>query len=166
MAQLLDYPSVACQRNAKLVAQSVSAAYGKTDKPLRQFLEFFDNRGVTEMEEIYTRTFDLAALCSPYITGYIFGDENFDRGSLMAALSEKFAEMGLDLHAELPDHICMLLGLAGRLDEEELDELISFCLLKPVEAMVESLKDLDSPYYFVLSAILFVLQADGESPHD
>lgn len=168
LGQMLDYPSGDFARNMKQISRSVASAYPKTAKQLSQFDSVCNNKSLSDFEELFTRTFDLAAICSPYITGYIFGDENFDRGTLMATLSQKYTELGFDSRGELPDHLALLLRFASWLDDEALNELISFCLIKPVTEMTERLKDSDNAYYFLLSAILSVMKTDhpGEALHD
>lgn len=161
LGQMLDYPSQGYAQGIQRLRQSVASAYPSAASVLEQFNTICEQRSLSEMEELFTRTFDLAAICSPYVTGYIYGDENFDRGTLMAKLQEKYAELGFDSGGELPDHLSILLRFAGWLDEEALNELISLCLLQPVTEMAERLKDPDNPFYFLLSAVLVVLKTDS-----
>ncbi len=165
LGQLLDYPDGDYLSNMEKLSASILSAYPKAAKQLQKFQAMGKGMAQGEMEELYTRTFDLAALASPYITGYIYGDENFDRGTLMATLSENYAQLGFDLEGELPDHLAVMLRFSSWLDGETLDELISYCLLKPVAEMVEQLKEADNPYFFLLSAIDTVLNSapSGES---
>lgn len=157
---MLGYPRQGYAQDIQRLGQSVALAYPSAGRELEQFNVLCEKRSLSEMEELFTRTFDLAAICSPYVTGYIYGDENFDRGTLMAKLGEKYAELGFDSGGELPDHLSIFLRFAGWLDEEALNELVSLCLLQPVTEMVERLKDSDNPFYFLLSAILVVLKTD------
>ncbi len=156
---LLDYPDSEFLLNLKMQVKSVMSSYPKTTKPLNTFLSKCKEMSQGELEELYTRTFDLAAIASPYITGYIYGDENFDRGTLMACLSENYSQLGFDLKGELPDHLSVLLRFSSWLDEEALNELIEYCLLKPVAEMVSQLNQGDNLYFFLLSAINIVLNS-------
>ncbi len=168
LGQMFDYPASGYVQDMQRLSQGISAAFPQAIKQLKQFNSACEQRSLSEMEELFTRTFDLAAICSPYVTGYIFGDENFDRGTLMATLGEKFSEMGFDSGGELPDHLAILLRFSSWLDQEALDELIVFCLLQPVTEMVDRLKDSDNPFHFLLAAVLVILKTDlpGESQHD
>ena len=166
--QVLEYPSKINAQSRQRLCDSIVLSYPKAAKEIDQFCSYCSCVELSKLEEVFTRTFDLAAICSPYVTGYIFGDENFDRGTLMAVLGEKYTEYGFNSGGELPDHLAILLRFSGWLDEEALDELIKFCLLQPVSEMVDRLKDSDNPYYFLLSALLVVLKCDlsGDSKHD
>lgn len=166
LGKMLVYPSGGYAQRMEKLSDSIISTHPKVAKQLEQFKCACRQKSVSEFEELYTRTFDLAAICSPYVTGYIYGDENFDRGTLMATLGEKYIELGFDSGGELPDHLAVLLQFCAWLDEEALDELISFCLLEPVGQMAEQLKDSDNPYYFLLQTILLVLKSDiAEGAH-
>ena len=170
LGQMLDYPGILAgssvefaQSIHKLVV-SVSAAYPPSSCGAAKYLAKFDaackKLPIGEMEEIYTRTFDLAALCSLYVTGYIFGDENFDRGTVMAKLSDRFSELGFDTGGVVPDHLAVLLRFASWLDDEALSELVTLCLLGPVGEMTKQLNKDDNPYFYLLSAIQAILKVD------
>lgn len=164
---MLQYPRTGFAQKIETLSSSVASAYAKSARDLAQFTDACNKKSLTEFEEIYTRTFDLAAICSPYVTGYIYGDENYDRGTLMATLSEKYKELDFEAAGELPDHLSLLLQFCSLLDQEALDELISFCLLKPVSEMSDRLKDSENPYRFLIAAIFSVLEADsGGERHD
>ncbi|MBS1994165.1 MAG: molecular chaperone TorD family protein [Cyanobacteria bacterium SZAS LIN-3] len=157
---MLDYPVTGQAHRIHSLVQSVASSYPKAVKLLSEFDAAWEQKSLSEFEELYTRTFDLAAICSPYVSGYIFGDENFDRGTLMATLGDKYAELAFDSCGELPDHLSVLLRFSSLLDQEALDELVEHCLLAPVTEMTDRLKDSDNPYYFLVSAILTVLKID------
>jgi nitrate reductase delta subunit len=165
LGQMLGYPDEDFFAKLERLACSVRTAYPNSAKPLKKFQDYCKDMTRADMEELYTRTFDLAAIASPYITGYIYGDENFDRGTLMATLSENYARLGFDMEGELPDHLALMLRFSSWLDEEALDELINYCLQKPVKEMCEQLRNCDNPYFFLLSAIDTVLHSaqSGES---
>jgi len=158
--QMLGYPALGHSEYLERLASSIESAYPESRKTLQQFTTGMAEKSLGEQEELFTRTFDLAAICSLYVTGYIFGDENFDRGTLMAILGDKYAELGFNTNGELPDHLSILLVFSSWIDEEALNELIQFCLLEPVTEMVDRLKDSDNPYFFLLSSVLVVLKTD------
>jgi len=159
LALMLDYPDGQFYSRLSGLADSVGSAYPEAAKPLKKFYELCKEMPLSELEELYTRTFDLAAIASPYITGYIYGDENYDRGTLMACLSENYSRLGFELEGELPDHLALLLRFASWLDEETLDELIEYCLRDPVAQMCEQLRNCDNVYFFLLTAINAVLKS-------
>jgi nitrate reductase molybdenum cofactor assembly chaperone NarJ/NarW len=158
MSRLLEYPCSDCAD----VIDGWITRYGKDHLAaaghLKRFVDETGARSLTEMEETYTRTFDMAPVCSPYISGHIYGDENFERGTLLSALSERYAQAGFDLHGELPDHIMLLLKFCPELDSEELTELTHYCLKKPLADMVDQLESCENVYRHVLKAALEIVQ--------
>lgn len=160
LAEMLHYPDRSLMSEIPALCTDVIAAYPGTARELRKFQKDVEKTPLSELEELYTRTFDLAAIVSPYVTGYIYGDENFDRGTFMAVLGEEYAKSGFDSKGELPDHLAVLLSYCECLDNETLNELVHFCLLKPVGAMVESLKAAGNVYYSLVAAIFAVLRSE------
>lgn len=158
LGKMLEYPRDDFAGKVEGLIEKVTEHFPGTAKALAQFADACRNKTSAEFEELYTRTFDLAAICSPYITGYIYGDENFDRGTFMALLGEKYDEMRFDAQGELPDHVVVLLRFASLLEEETLDELISFCLTAPISEMRERLEEAANPYAFVFAAISTVIK--------
>lgn len=161
LGQLLEYPRGDYLSTMQSLCSSVKRKCTSTSKALEKFEQLLKKMTVQEIEELYTRTFDLAAHVSLYITGYIHGDENFDRGSLMAALGEKYQEIGFQTDGELPDHLRILLKVSAWLDKETLDELIEFLLLDPVAQIHSQLKDSNNPYLYLIEAVELVLKGDG-----
>ncbi|MBX9948249.1 MAG: molecular chaperone TorD family protein [Candidatus Obscuribacterales bacterium] len=159
LALMLCYPDEQFHSKLDGLTDSIGSVYPEALKPFKRFCELSKASSLAELEELYTRTFDLAAIASPYITGYIYGDENYDRGTLMACLSENYSRLGFELEGELPDHLALLLRFSSWLDEETLDELIEYCLREPVAQMCEQLRNSDNMYFFLLSAISAVLNS-------
>lgn len=157
LSTLLDYPDANFLKALAQVKEEVSLRYPDTAPALRSFESLCAKFSPCKLEEIFTRTFDLAAICSPYITGYIYGNESYDRGTLMAQLSEKLEEYGIEREGELPDHLKLLLRLGAYSNEEELKELCTFCLLEPVKAMKGSLPD-TNPYFHLIGAIQILVE--------
>ncbi|MBK9144043.1 MAG: molecular chaperone TorD family protein [Candidatus Melainabacteria bacterium] len=168
LAALLEYPGESFFEDAERVAVILQENRPRAAASIRKFLANTGEKNpkdpVSEMEELFTRTFDIAPIVCPYITAHIYGDENFDRGRLMSALSSKFLERGFAPGAELPDHIAVLLRFAPYLDEEELTELSELCLRQPIAAMTDSLRDAGSPYLYVFEALQTTIEGVGR--HD
>ena len=162
LATFLEYPRSDYFESLELASTGLTELrYKQASKTLEEFKKNINEFCLDELEELYTRTFDVAPVCSPYISVHIYGDENFDRGNLMATLQTKFDERGFSRSDnELPDHLAVLLKFCHYLTQEELDELIEFCLKEPVERMAESLKGSKkpNPYYYPLKAVLEILK--------
>jgi len=146
LAPLLDYPTDALPSHALACRRSLAADWPDAAGELTPFVAWSLNEPLQALEERYTRTFDLSAVCAPYAGIHIFGEESFARGELMARLREAFTRYGFDAGPELPDHIAVLLRFAPKLDPGELEELIECCLAGVVGKMADRLDPLDNPY--------------------
>lgn len=161
VAPLLEYPD---KDYFNLVEELCAALKDYEPKILKRVLEFkkaISGYTVSDLEELYTKTFDVAPVCSPYVSVHIYGDENFDRGNLMATLSSKFQERGFNATKELPDHLAVLLRFSSLLSEEEIGEMEEFCLREPVKHMSNSLKGtkVPNPFYYPVHSVLQILES-------
>lgn len=157
LATLLEYPSSDYLDKVRDCRERLASPYPEASALLDEFLVAASKYTLAELEEIYTRTFDMAPVCLPYVASYIFGDENFHRGKLMAGLVDAYARLGFDTGGELPDHLALLLRFAQRLNKAEFADLVEYCLKKPVGEMVEKLQEADNLYAPAMRAIHVVL---------
>jgi nitrate reductase molybdenum cofactor assembly chaperone NarJ/NarW len=155
LSPLLEYPGEELRPSIQRWQDEHGAHLPFAARRVRDFESAIEKRSLEELEEIYTRTFDLAPVCNPYISAHICGDENYERGNLMLQLAEKYQQAGFSADGELPDHLRIILRFAPHLNEEELSDLAKHCLAKPVQAMYESVKsEADNPYRCLLLSIL------------
>ncbi len=159
-AVLLEYPRFDYFERVAECKSTVELFCVGAANCLSEFGAAIEGKSIDRMEELYTRTFDMAPLCNPYLTTYLYGDENFERGNLMTMLAERYARASFNLHGELPDHVAVLLKFAPQFDTEELNDLVEFCLLGPLQKMSDCLREADSVYYPLIKAVLAVLTAD------
>jgi nitrate reductase delta subunit len=157
LSTLLEYPSLDYLDKVRSCRDRLVSPFPEASELVQEFLGAASGHTLEELEEIYTRTFDMAPICLPYVASYIFGDESFDRGKLMTGLVDAYARLGFDTGGELPDHLALLLRFAGHLDEAEFADLVEYCLEKPVGEMVDKLQGADNLYAPAMRAIQLVL---------
>jgi nitrate reductase delta subunit len=122
---------------------------------------------VDELQDLYTRTFDLTPRCVPYLSVHLFGAESFDRGRLMTGLDEAYRRAGFDRGGELPDHLGLVLRFATAFDETEWDELVTLCLARPLTLMLGELQEAGNPFRHAVEAVrraLGVAHVEVEAP--
>jgi len=147
LADLLEYPGAGFGKH-------LDAAEGVADGFVRPMRMLPDG----EREELFSATFDINPSCVPYAGVHLFGEENFKRGELMAALSARYGETGFVPNGDLPDHLANLLRFAARVDEAERRELTKFCILGPLGKMTASL-DAANPYRALLESVRSALES-------
>ncbi len=160
LADVLEYPTSRTKEQAQACRDALSAANRPASRHLDGFTEFCGKTLPGRMEELYTDTFDLEAICSPYVGFHLFGEDR-TRGTFMVGLKEHYARQGLHVQGELPDHITVMLrSLSAREWDAETGDLVSFCVIPALKRMVSLFKDDDNPYQGVLEAALVVLEED------
>ena len=156
-AALLSYPEPGHQKLAEALVLRLREVSDETSEALKHFAEFLASSTVEEAREHYTRAFDLSPLAVPYLSVYLFGAENPQRGQFMAGFSGAYAEVGYDSGGELPDHLATVLGYAAVAPENTWEEVEQLCLPSPLKLMRQSLREGENPYHHVLASLeLFV----------
>jgi nitrate reductase assembly molybdenum cofactor insertion protein NarJ len=116
-----------------------------------------------ELEDLYTRTFDLTPVCVPFLSVHLFGQESFRRARLMTGLDEAYQRAGFDRASELPDHVGVVLRAAEVFPDEEWRELVEKVLARPLARMAGALGGTGprkNPYRHLVEAARRLLGVD------
>jgi len=160
-ADLLEYPSPAL--TSQVQAAAVGAGIAQAAALLTEFYSFVEQASPARLEELYTGTFDLQAVCYPYVGYHLFGD-NYKRGMFMAQLNAGYRERGFSAGKELPDHAAVILRFLASASEDEFGQgLLHEGLIPAVDTMVKAFGDQsDNPYAGVIHALLLVLRGPDD----
>jgi len=124
------------------------------------FVRAVENLSLSELQELYTRTFDLNPACALEVGYHLFG-ENYKRGEFLANLRETEAPFDLGQARQLPDYLPVLLRLLPKLQDQELRaSLIAECLIPAIEKMLTTFKDAGNPYRLLLETLVKALRAE------
>jgi nitrate reductase molybdenum cofactor assembly chaperone len=161
LADLLDYPREGCPSLIESCGELVSGESPEISDAFTNFREGVVTLSLSELQEVYTRTFDLSPVCALDIGYHLFG-ENYKRGVFLANLRETEAPFDLGQEHQLPDYLPVLLRLVARLEDEELrGSLISECLIPALEKMLKTLSEGENPYRHLIAAVNAVLKSEG-----
>lgn len=157
-AMLLEYPSQELMDFIKSLKEFHDSLFPKT---LIKFIDKVRQTTLNKLEEIYTITFDLQAICYPYAGYQLFG-EDYKRGEFMTKLKEEYRASGfVPPEHELPDHIGVIFQYLSHCPDNEV--LKVECLIPVFEKFLDSFKErADNPYYFLLKAIHESITSMGE----
>ena len=151
LADLLEYP------NSNWGSRIMS---GADNEGLTEFRSVVDALTLADLQELYTRTFDLNPVCALEIGYHLFG-ENYKRGEFLANLRRTEEPFDLDQEDQLPDYLPVLLRLLTRLNDRELRAaLISECMVPALGKMLKALGDSENPYRLLLQAVRTTLQSE------
>jgi nitrate reductase delta subunit len=143
LAAALNYPA---QESARAALQSLDG-FSKVDP--------------TDLEELYTRTFDINPVCSLEIGWHLFG-EDYNRGAFLVRMRGLMREYGIEEGAELPDHLESVLRLLPAMDPTDPDDasdLVREFILPAVQKMRAPFEGVDNPYGTVLAEVERTLRA-------
>lgn len=104
----------------------------------------------SELQELYTETFDLNARCTMDIGWHLFGDR-YERGAFLSGLRPQLAAAGIAEGTELPDFLPRLLVLLDRLDPSTTIELRDL-VRRAVGQLASALHERSSPYEHLVTS--------------
>lgn len=151
LADLLEYPNSVWDSKMSTGADNYT---------LIEFRSGIATLTLSELQELYTRTFDLNPVCALEVGYHLFG-ENYKRGEFLAHLRETEAPFDLGQEHQLPDYLPVLLRLLAKLDDKDLRaSLISECLIPALEKMLKPLSEGENPYRHLIAAVNAVLRSE------
>jgi nitrate reductase delta subunit len=171
LAELVKYPEAGYHEHVEECRRALAEAHPAVAPLLDTFAQAIAPLSVEDLQELFTRTFDLNPVCSLEIGWHLFG-ENYDRGALLVKMRQELRRYGLAESAELPDHFTHALLLLGHMEPERAQEFAVACVLPALEKMLAAfagkaegkesisaaaLAPATTPYLNVMQAICRVL---------
>ena len=143
LAALFDYPDANYPARVQKAYDLLEERYPKAAAELQPFVEEVETDGGTyteealdEIQEIFTRSFDVQAITTLGVGYVMFGDD-YKRGELFVNLSREYADAGIYCGTELADHLPTVLRLIARWQDEDLvAELVEELLHPALHQMI------------------------------
>jgi len=155
VAMALRYPREDALETLRSAVEALPQ--GAAEREMRKFVAAIDPMEFSDLEVLYTSTFDLTPIIAPYVGHLAWGD-SYERGGFMARLLEAMRDVDVYPNGELPDHLDPILRYLAATDEP-IPELKPV-LVPAVTKMEKTLKKADSknPYLRVLTAARIVAE--------
>ncbi len=160
LGALFAYPTaeyVAALNRCVLALDNTEGDAGQLLRPLQ---EHVDGMTLAEMEEMYTRTFDINPVCTLEVGWHVYG-EDYARGAFLVKMREMLRENNLPESTELPDHLTHVVVLLGRLQGEEADQLVARYILPALKKMLDGMKG-EQPYKALVETVWAVVRQDHD----
>ena len=115
-----------------------------------------------DLEEQFTRTFDINPLVSLEVGWHLYG-EDYSRGAFLVRMRGLMREHGVAESGELPDHLTHVLTTLGRLEGAAADELARGFVLPALAKILAAFEGKDNDYRLPLAAAQrFLRERHGE----
>jgi len=143
LAKLFDYPWVDYPRWVQSAYDRLAGRCVLAAAHIAEFAQLLPTEGgpltqeaLDEVQEIFTRSFDVQAVTTLSVGYLMFGDD-YKRGELLVNLRREQRDVNIDEGTELPDHLPNVLRLLARWEDRELArEFVEEVLHPAVEQMI------------------------------
>lgn len=140
--EVLDYTLDRCKTEGMVAVHADLEKFHAVIHPL----------SLTEMEELFTRTFDINPVATLEIGWHIYG-EQYERGAFLVQMRSRLRELNIEEGTELPDHITSALRLIARVNEEEGKLFVQRYFMPAVKKIQDGLKKKENPYRHLVEAM-------------
>ncbi len=137
LAKLFQYPTAALTSDAETAQAWLDAGHPESAAMLRPFTSYLRSAALVEMEEIFTRSFEVQAITTLDIGYVMFGDD-YKRAELLVNLNREHQDAGNDCYSELPDHLPNVLRLIVKMKDRELAQELVERILGPAVARMKA----------------------------
>ena len=156
LGAILAYPSDGYRVKVSDCRRRVAAADQEAASAVGAFDDVIANLTDSELEELYTRTFDLNPVCALEVGWHIYG-EQYRRGRFMVQARDLLRRTGIEERGELPDHLMSLLPAVARLDTKDAALFAGTYLVPAVDKMRAGFEGGENAFGNVLEAVRRVL---------
>jgi len=158
LCRLLSYPD--SQHYMQLVETLyliVQSPLPEAAKGVSEFGQFVEQCSEFELEETYTRTFDVNPSCALEIGWHLFG-EDYMRGQFLVRMREELAKHEIAESGELPDHLTHVLPVLAAMSKAEAQQFAHSCVFPALYKMQVALEKNESPYRHLIRCLVLLLE--------
>ncbi len=163
LSRLLVYPDETTVGAAELLFIILRDEIPQAAGDIARFGAFAEQHEPWELEEAFTRVFDVNPACALEVGWHLFGEE-YARGMFLVRMREELRRFGLSESVELPDHISHVLAIVAEMPPDEADRFVAACVQVAVEKMNQALEDKETPYRHVVACLAAVLRHTWGDP--
>ncbi|HEY6947051.1 MAG TPA: molecular chaperone TorD family protein [Candidatus Acidoferrum sp.] len=159
LAMLFSYPANDYHRQADECLQAFRDAPAEAYGEFQNFHAGIAGLSNEEVQELFTRTFDLNPLCTLEIGWQLYG-EDYQRGEFLVKMREHLREYGVAESGELPDHLSHALALLPQLEAGEAEEFAGVYVLPALDKMRTAWKENRNAFAALLESAFALLKSD------
>lgn len=134
LAALLEYPEAGYQERVADCRQALDQESGEATVLFSKFCESVHGLETEELQEMFTRSFDLDPACNLEIGWHLFG-EDYRRGEFLVKMRQQLRARQISESSELPDHLTHALALLDTMEPAEAADFAGDILLPALDRM-------------------------------
>lgn len=138
-ASVFRYPNEDTIANLRSLGAILEETHSEAVLHLADFTRKVRKLELFEIEELWTRTFDLNPVASLDLGWHLYG-ETYERGSFMVAMRDYLRTEGIPESGELPDHLSHALQLLGHWDSEKRAAFLRERLFPALNKVIDALE--------------------------
>ncbi len=164
LGRLFTYPGAGYLARLQACLPEVEEASPEAAEDLRAVEGPLTDKEPWEIEELYTRTFDMNPICALEIGWHLYG-EQYERGRFLVRTRSLLQHLSIAEDGELPDHLSLMLEATGRLEPVDRQPFAARFLVPALREMRTAFEDSDSPFGGLVSAATRLAEDEaGELP--
>ncbi len=157
LANILTYPGADYKQKVSECQYVLGDVDAEAARLMGQFAESIKGLESWQLEELFTRTFDINPSCALEIGWHLYG-ESYERGNFLVRMRQEMNRLGIPDSGELPDHLTNVLAVLDCLEPAETSVVAEEFALPALQKMLNSIEGKDYPYSDVLNAVFLVLK--------
>lgn len=150
LSKILSYPGTDYQNKVESCRERLGDS-SAVNESFKTFSKFARQAELTELEELFTATFDLNDKRPLEVGWHLFGEE-YKRGQFLVKMRGMLRKYQVEESTELPDHLSHCLLLLPKLDQEEAEEFANSYVEPALENILEGF-DNENPFKSVIHSL-------------
>ena len=157
LGRLLSYPDESTVQTAELLFVVLKGELDEAAQDAARFGAYAERHDLAELEEAFTRTFDVNPMSALEVGWHLFGEE-YARGMFLVRMREELRKYAIPESVELPDHLSHVLSIVSAMPDEEAKRFVRACVQPAVEKMKQALAEKETPYRNVIDCLSTILK--------
>ena len=162
-ATLLTYPGDDYIAATSALAESLTANQPDAVDDLQRFQQFVAENELHELEEQFTRTFEINPQCALELGWHLFGEE-YLRGQFLVRMRELLRQYRLPESTELLDHFTHVLAVLAAMPQKDAEEFTGACVLPALDRMLLAFEGKQNSYEHLLRSLRQILCREFDFP--
>jgi len=161
-AEVLLYPESDHETKVQFCIDQLTDEHADERKLVREYLSLVNPLSLSEMEELYIKTFDLSKTGTLDLGWHLFG-EDYNRGLFLVKLRQYLKLLEIPETNELPDHVSQVLRVLGRMSRDEANQFAYACVIPALETVGEGIQE-ENPHDRIIQGLIQLLRSLVDVP--